>query len=74
MVIIARAMIRNKPDSYCLAWDGHTEGITELVRDLIALYTHHGIDPAVRPGWSPSAPPPPRRRARGTSRIRRLFR
>ncbi|HUS68164.1 MAG TPA: protein kinase [Kofleriaceae bacterium] len=73
MLIIARAMIRNKPDSYCLSWDVRTEGITELVRDLIGLYATNGVDPAVRAGWSPAAPPP-RRRARGTSRIARLFR
>ena len=73
MLVIARAMIRNKPDSYCLAWDVQTEGITELVRDLVRLYAAHGVDPAVRAGWS-STEPAPRRRARGTSRFARLFR
>jgi serine/threonine protein kinase len=38
MLVIARAMIRNKPDSYCQAWDLSTRGITALVRDLIGLY------------------------------------
>jgi serine/threonine protein kinase len=37
MVIIARAMIRNKPDSYCFSWDVRTEGISPMVRDLLAL-------------------------------------
>ena len=54
MLIIARAMIRNKPDSYCMSWDPRTEGVTEMVRDLLALYAQHGIDPALRAAWSAS--------------------
>jgi serine/threonine protein kinase len=49
MCIIGRAMIRNKPDSYCQAWDVATEGIRELVADLIALYTDAGVDANARP-------------------------
>jgi serine/threonine protein kinase len=53
MKIIARAMIRNKPDSYCQAWDTQTEGISELVTDLRSLYERHGFMPTVRPGNIP---------------------
>ena len=48
MMIIGRAMIRNKPDSYCQSWDVRTQGVTAMVRDLIALYRHYGMDPALR--------------------------
>jgi serine/threonine protein kinase len=48
MMIIAKAMIRNKPDSYCQAWDLKTPGISELVADLVALYQLYGVDPACR--------------------------
>jgi serine/threonine protein kinase len=48
MRIIARAMIRNKPDSYCASWDLHTEGICQLVQNLIGLYMHYGVDPRAR--------------------------
>jgi hypothetical protein len=37
MLVIARAMIRNKPDSYCCSWDVRTEGISQIVRDLLHL-------------------------------------
>jgi serine/threonine protein kinase len=42
MSIVARAMIRNKPDSYCQAWDIDTRGISDFVADLVALY--QGLD------------------------------
>jgi serine/threonine protein kinase len=48
MYIIARAMIRNKPDSYCMAWDLDTQGITEMCRDLMALYVRLGVNPSAR--------------------------
>jgi serine/threonine protein kinase len=48
MYIIARAMVRNKRDSYCLAWDLRTQGISEMVRDLIALYVRLGVNPSAR--------------------------
>jgi serine/threonine protein kinase len=35
MLIIAKAMIRNKPDSYCLSWDLRTTGISQMVHDLL---------------------------------------
>jgi serine/threonine protein kinase len=46
MQIIARCMIRNKRDSYCQAHDIDTKGISNLVQDLIDLYTHYGFHPA----------------------------
>src|SRR4028118_2317372 len=35
LLIIARAMIRNKPDSYCTSYDLQTAGIQQMVHDLI---------------------------------------
>jgi serine/threonine protein kinase len=49
MKIIARCMIRNKPDSYCQAHDVGTTGISELVRDLVGLYSYYGFHAAARP-------------------------
>jgi serine/threonine protein kinase len=46
MRIVAKCMIRNKPDSYCQTHDLDTRGVSELVRDLGNLYAIHG---AVRP-------------------------
>ncbi|MCA9676282.1 MAG: protein kinase [Myxococcales bacterium] len=48
MRIVAKAMIRNKPDSYCQAWDINTTGISELVSDLVQLYSDYGVDASVR--------------------------
>ncbi len=48
MMIIAKAMIRNKPDSYCLSFDLRTTGISAMVHDLLALYLHYGQDPSAR--------------------------
>lgn len=49
MKIIAKCMIRSKPDSYCQAHDVETRGISDLVNDLIELYTLFGVHPAARP-------------------------
>jgi len=49
MRIIARCMIRNKPDSYCQAHDVETRGVSELVQDLIDLYAVYGVHSAARP-------------------------
>ena len=49
MLIIAKCMIRNKPDSYCQAHDLETKGISELVADLVNLYALYGFQPGVRP-------------------------
>jgi serine/threonine protein kinase len=48
MLIVAKAMIRNKPDSYCQAWDLQTTGISQLVHDLLSLYILNGVDPSAR--------------------------
>jgi serine/threonine protein kinase len=66
MLIIAKAMIRNKPDSYCLSWDLRTNGISQLVHDLLSLYVQFGVDPSVRlayqgENWSPQRRGPMRR-------------
>ena len=52
MLVVAKAMIRNKPDSYCFAWDLQTKGISQMVHDLISLYFHYGVDPAARVAYS----------------------
>ncbi|HEU4409889.1 MAG TPA: protein kinase [Polyangiaceae bacterium] len=49
MYVIARCMIRNKPDSYCVAHDVETRGVSDVVRDLCELYALAGVDPAARP-------------------------
>jgi serine/threonine protein kinase len=49
MRIIAKCMIRSKPDSYAQAHDVDTRGISDLVADLIDLYSVYGVNPAARP-------------------------
>jgi serine/threonine protein kinase len=49
MAIIARCMIRSKPDSYCQAHDIETRGISDVVQDLVDLYTTFGVHPSARP-------------------------
>ncbi len=49
MKIIAKCMIRNKPDSYCQAHDIETRGISDLVGNLIELYSVYGFNPSARP-------------------------
>ena len=49
MKIIAKCMIRNKPDSYCQGHELDTRGISDLVQDLIDLYTVFGVHPMARP-------------------------
>ncbi len=48
--IIAKAMIRNKPDSYCQAWEVDTCGISSLVHELRCVYSGFGA------GYIPSRP------------------
>jgi serine/threonine protein kinase len=43
MLVIARCMIRNKPDSYCRAHDLETRGITSVVAALGDLYGLCGV-------------------------------
>jgi len=52
LMIIAKAMIRNKPDSYCLSYDLRTTGISAMVHDLLSLYVAYGIDPSARITYS----------------------
>jgi serine/threonine protein kinase len=65
MLVVAKAMIRNKPDSYCYSWDVTTDGVSLLIRDLLTLYATTCQNPALRPAWS--APAPERRRRRWTT-------
>jgi serine/threonine protein kinase len=51
MLIIAKCMIRNKPDSYCQAHDLETKGISDLVADLINLYSLYGFQAGARPTY-----------------------
>lgn len=46
MLIIAKAMIRNKPDSYCTSFDLATNGVSQFVHDLLSLYVRYGVDPS----------------------------
>jgi serine/threonine protein kinase len=48
MRIVGKAMIRNKPDSYCQAWDINTTGISDFVADLVHLYSEYGVDVSAR--------------------------
>jgi len=52
LMIIAKSMIRNKPDSYCLSYDLRTTGISAMVHDLLSLYIVFGIDPSARIAYS----------------------
>jgi serine/threonine protein kinase len=67
MLIVARAMIRNKKDSYCFAHDLLSTGISQLVHDLLALYIANGVDPHARYARTTDYHPPrkagPMRRA-----------
>lgn len=51
MKVIARAMIRNKKDSFCQAWDVDTTGISTFVRELRRLYDLYGVSSAARPAY-----------------------
>ena len=68
MMIVAKAMIRNKPDSYCLSYDLQSTGISALVHDLLSLYVIYGVDPNARlarsnENYHPPKGPGPMRRA-----------
>jgi serine/threonine protein kinase len=69
MMIIAKAMIRNKPDSYCLSYDLETAGISTMVHDLLALSIMYGVDPNVRLARSSTHYQPPKK----TGPMRRAF-
>jgi serine/threonine protein kinase len=61
MMIIAKAMIRNKPDSYCLSYDLRTTGISAMVHDLLSLYVHYGQDPSARIAYGNEGYVPPKK-------------
>jgi serine/threonine protein kinase len=69
MTVIARAMIRNKPDSYCLSHDLETTGISNMVHDLLALSVMYGVDPNARLARSSTHYQPPKK----TGPMRRAF-
>jgi serine/threonine protein kinase len=69
LMIIAKAMIRSKPDSYCLSHDLRTTGISSMVHDLLSLYVHYGIDPSARLAYQHESYERPKR----TSLVRRTF-
>ncbi len=61
MLIVAKCMIRNKPDSYCQAHDLETCGVSELLHDLLSLnaaYGAHAIGQT--PPHSPRGPAQPK--------------
>jgi serine/threonine protein kinase len=77
LLIVARAMIRNKPDSYCQAWDVATTGISDLVADLTQLYSGFGIDAAAHSavmGRFRAARRPRGRMARAWQRVTQAWR
>ncbi|HEU0034822.1 MAG TPA: protein kinase [Kofleriaceae bacterium] len=61
MMVIAKAMIRNKPDSYCNAHDLQTTGISQLVHDLLTLYVIYGVDPKARSARAIAGYEPPKK-------------
>jgi serine/threonine protein kinase len=69
LMIIAKAMIRNKPDSYCLSYDLRTTGISSMVHDLLSLYVAYGIDPSARIAYSNDGYQAPKK----TGAMRRAF-
>jgi serine/threonine protein kinase len=58
MMICAKAMIRNKPDSYCMSYDLETTGISAMVHDLLALSVMYGVDPNARLARTSAYQPP----------------
>ena len=48
MRVIAKCMIRNKPDSYCQTHEIDTHGISDVMQDMIDLYTVFGVHPSAQ--------------------------
>jgi hypothetical protein len=69
--VIAKAMIRNKPDSYCASHDLKTTGISTLVQDLLALSVMYGVDPSAR--LARAGAQPPKKQSRVGRAIDKLF-
>ncbi len=61
MQVVAKAMIRNKPDSYCMSHDLETTGISSMVHDLLALSMMYGVDPNARLARSSTHYQPPKK-------------
>ncbi|MBP8810944.1 MAG: protein kinase [Kofleriaceae bacterium] len=74
LIIIAKAMVRNKPDSYCASWDLRTTGISQMVHDLFALYVHFGVDPSARLAYQNEHYAPPKKPSGMRRAWDRLFR
>ncbi|MGZ3404893.1 MAG: protein kinase domain-containing protein [Polyangia bacterium] len=64
MRIITKAMIRNKPDSYCQAWEVDTHGVSDFIGDLLTLCAEYGVDERARSSLQGryAGPRTPRRR------------
>jgi hypothetical protein len=52
MMIIADAMLRNKPERYCLSYELRMTGTSAMVHDLLSLYITYGIDRSARIAYS----------------------
>ncbi|HEY4244720.1 MAG TPA: protein kinase [Kofleriaceae bacterium] len=74
MLIIAKAMIRNKPDSYCLSYDLRTTGISAMVHDLLSLYIAYGIDPSARIAYTNDGYNPPKKQGAMRRTFDKIFR
>ena len=68
MLVVVKAMIRNKPDSYCFSHDLQSTGISAFVHDLLALYVAYGVDPHARYARATDYHPP-----RKAGSMRRAF-
>ncbi len=73
MMIIGKAMVRNKPDSYCLSYDLRTTGISSMVHDLLSLYVHYGIDPSARLAYQNEAYQGPKKSGTMRRALDKLF-
>jgi serine/threonine protein kinase len=73
LMVIAKAMIRNKPDSYCWSHDLETTGISALVHDLLALSVMYGVDPNARLARSSTHYQPPKKSGVMRRTIDKLF-
>jgi serine/threonine protein kinase len=73
MQIVAKAMIRNKPDSYCMSHDLETAGISDMVHDLLALSVMYGVDPNARLARSSTHYQPPKKAGPMRRAIDKLF-
>ncbi|MEO8703233.1 MAG: protein kinase [Kofleriaceae bacterium] len=74
MMIIAKAMIRNKPDSYCMSYDLETTGISAMVHDLLGLSVMYGVDPNARLARSSTHYQPPKKSGTMKRAFDKLFR